>query len=180
MVRLIDPVIAVLEGVTRLFGRMVSWLVLYMVVATFANVVLRYMYGFSSVRMVETVSYAFAVVMATSVGYTFLYNEHVRIDILYRRFSVRGRAAIDLLGSFLLLGPLLWIVWTRGVPFVERAWRLREGSADLAGWPYLYVLKTVILVFVVVLGIQGLAFVLRALRTILTGAEDGARAGAQA
>lgn len=180
MVRLIDPVIAVLEAVTRFFGRIVSWLVLYMVVATFANVVLRYMYGVSSVRMVETVSYAFAIVMATTVGYTFLHNEHVRIDIVYRRFTARGRAVIDILGSFLLLGPLLWIVWTRGMPFVERAWRLREGSADLAGWPYLYILKTVILVFVVVLAIQGLAFVLRALRTLITGVEDGARAGAPA
>jgi TRAP-type mannitol/chloroaromatic compound transport system permease small subunit len=180
MVRLIDPVIAVLEAVTRFFGRIVSWLVLYMVVATFANVVLRYMYGFSSVRMVETVSYSFAIVMATTVGYTFLHNEHVRIDILYRRFSARGRAVIDILGSVFLLGPLLWIVWTRGTPFVERAWRLREGSSDLAGWPYLYVLKTVILVFVVVLAIQGLAFVLRALRTVITGAEEPARADVQA
>jgi TRAP-type mannitol/chloroaromatic compound transport system permease small subunit len=172
MVRLIDPVIAVLEGVTRFFGRMVSWLVLYMVVVTFANVVLRYMYGISNVRMVETVSYAFAIVLATTAGYTFLYNEHVRIDIVYRRFSARGRALIDLAGTALFLLPLLWIVWTRGIPFVQRAWRLREGSSDMAGLPYLYILKTVILVFVVVLGIQTLAFVLRALRTVITGVES--------
>jgi TRAP-type mannitol/chloroaromatic compound transport system permease small subunit len=172
MVRLIDPLIAVLEAITRFIGRSVSWLVLYMVVMTFANVVLRYMYGYSSVRLTESVSYAFAIVFAMTVGYTFLHNEHVRIDILYRRFTARGRAVIDLLGSFLLLGPLLWIVWTTGVPFVQRAWRLREGSTDLAGLPYLYILKTVILVFVVVLAIQSLAFVLRALRTVLTGTEE--------
>ena len=172
MIRLIDPVIALLEAVTRLIGRVVSWLVLYMVVMTFANVVLRYMYGISNAKLVESVLYAFAVVFAATAGYALLHNDHVRIDILYGRFTARRRAVIDLLGSAFLLCPLLWIVWTTGVPFVERAWRQREGSPDLAGIPYLYLLKTVILVFVVVLAIQGLAFVLRALRTVLTGTGD--------
>jgi TRAP-type mannitol/chloroaromatic compound transport system permease small subunit len=180
MIRLIDPVIALLEAITRVFGRVVSWLVLYMVVVTFANVVLRYMYGISDAKLVESVLYAFAVVFAATAGYALLHNEHVRIDVFYGRLSARGRALVDLFGTLFLLCPLLWIVWTTGVPFVERAWRQREGSADLAGIPYLYILKTVILVFVVTLGIQALAFALRALRTVLGGAREAPQADRRA
>jgi TRAP-type mannitol/chloroaromatic compound transport system permease small subunit len=169
-VRLLDLVIAMLETVTRLFGRAVAWLVLYMVVVTFTNVVLRYMYGFSSVALTESVLYAFAIVMACTAGWTLERNEHVRIDIFYGRWPPRRKAMIDLGGTIALLAPVLYVIWTSSFPYVQRSWRLKETSAEVAGLPYLYMLKSVLLVFVVVLGVQAVAFGLRALRVILAGA----------
>lgn len=168
--RLLDLLITVLETVTRLIGRSVAWLVLYMVLVTFANVVLRYMYGYSNVALIETVLYAFAIVMACTVGWTLERNEHVRIDIVYGALSARAKAMIDLAGTIALLAPVLYVVWTSSFPYVQRSWRLKETSAEVAGLPYLYMLKSVLLVFVVVLGVQAVAFALRALRVILTGA----------
>lgn len=168
--RLLDLMIAMLESVTRLIGRAVAWLVLYMVVVTFANVVLRYMYGYSNVALIETVVYAFAIVMACTVGWTLERNEHVRIDIVYGGLPVRAKAMVDLAGSVALLAPVLYVIWTSSFPYVQRSWRLKETSAEVAGLPYLYLLKSVLLVFVVVLGVQAVAFALRALRVILTGA----------
>jgi TRAP-type mannitol/chloroaromatic compound transport system permease small subunit len=77
---------------------------------------------------------------------------------------------VDLAGSVALLAPVLYVIWTSSFPYVQRSWRLKETSAEVAGLPYLYLLKSVLLVFVVVLGVQALAFALRALRVILTGA----------
>lgn len=167
--RLIDLAIAAIEAVTRLVGRVLSWLVLYMVLATFANVILRYAYGITIVPLIESVVYAFAIVMAACAGYALLHDEHVRIDILYAAWPARRQALLNLAGCAFLLGPMLWIVWTTAMPYVQRSWRLREGSSEVAGLPYVYLLKTFILVFVVVLAVQGTAFALRALRTLVTG-----------
>ncbi|MFN3292253.1 MAG: TRAP transporter small permease subunit [Gemmobacter sp.] len=170
--RLLDLTIAVLDGITALIGRMVSWLVLYMVLMTFVNVVLRYMYGIANIAMIETVLYAFAIVMAATGGWTLMRNEHVRIDILYGKKPPRTRAAIDLGGSLLLLAPVLWVIWNASYPYVQRSWRLKETSSDVAGLPYVYLLKSFLLVFVAVLAVQGVAFALRNLRILLTGRED--------
>ncbi len=161
--------ITLLDGLTAVVGRMVSWLVLYMVVVTFANVVLRYMYGISNIAMIETVLYAFAVVMAATPGWTLQRNEHVRIDIFYGTQPPRTKAAIDLAGSLLLLFPVLWVIWSSAVPYVQRSWRLQETSSDVSGLPYVFALKGLILVFVMVLAVQGLAFALRNLRVLITG-----------
>jgi TRAP-type mannitol/chloroaromatic compound transport system permease small subunit len=170
--RLLDLTIAVLDGLTALVGRMVSWLVLYMVVVTFANVVLRYMYGISNIALIETVLYAFALVMGATAGWTLQRDEHVRIDIIYGTKPPRTKAAIDLAGTVLLLFPVLWVIGTSALPYVMRSWRLKETSSDVAGLPYVYALKGVILVFVAVLAVQGLAFALRNLRVLISGQEN--------
>ncbi|MDA0962173.1 MAG: TRAP transporter small permease subunit [Proteobacteria bacterium] len=172
--RLLDLSIAILDGITQLFGRAVSWLVLYMVLMTFANVVMRYMYGYSNIALIETVLYAFAIVLSSTAGWTLQRNEHVRIDIFYSRRSPRMQALTDLLGTLLLLAPVLWVVWTTGVPYVQRSWRLGETSAEVAGLPYIYLLKTFILVFAVTLGIQALSFALRNIRTLILGHDPDA------
>ncbi|MFY9211262.1 MAG: TRAP transporter small permease subunit [Aestuariivita sp.] len=165
MILLID----ILDGLTEYFGRLISWLVLFMVLMTFANVVLRYVYGISNVAMSETTLYAFAITLSASAGWTLLRNEHVRVDIFYGAMSQRARALIDLLGTVFFLAPVLYIIVTRAFPYVERSWKIREASAEVAGLPYIYILKTFLLVFAAVLAIQGLSFLLRNLYTLILG-----------
>jgi TRAP-type mannitol/chloroaromatic compound transport system permease small subunit len=172
--RVLDLSIALLDGVTSLFGRIVSWLVLYMVLMTFINVVLRYVYGYSNVAMIETVLYAFAIVLASTPGWTLRHDEHVRIDVFYGRFTPRGRALVNVLGTLFLLAPVLWVLGTRSVPYVERSWKLKETSSEVAGLDYLYLLKSFLLVFVAVMAIQGLSFLLRNLRTLILGHDPDA------
>lgn len=167
--RALDLLIAALEAVPAAVGRVVSWLVLAMVALTFVNVVLRYLYGLSFVTLYEAVLYGFAIVLTATAGWTLQRDEHVRVDIIYAALPPRGRAAVNLAGAAVFLFPFLWFLWSAGLPYVARSWAIREGSTEISGIPYLYVLKGFILVFVVVLALQGAAFVLRALRTLMTG-----------
>jgi TRAP-type mannitol/chloroaromatic compound transport system permease small subunit len=114
--RIIAGAVFLLDALTEYFGRIVSWLVLYMVLVTFANVVLRYVYGLSNVALVETTLYAFAIVLAASPGWTMQRDEHVRVDIFYNMFSSRKRAVVDLLGAAVLLAPVLWVIAERSRP----------------------------------------------------------------
>lgn len=153
--------IRVLDAATVVFGKVFAWLTLFMVVMTFVNVLLRYLYGVSIVVFYESVLYAFAMVLTAAAGWAFLTDDHVRIDIIYRSLSHRGRALVDLFGCVFLLGPVLWLIWSRGLPYVERSWRLGEGSHELSGIQGIYILKTFILVFVAVLAVQAVSLVLK-------------------
>jgi TRAP-type mannitol/chloroaromatic compound transport system permease small subunit len=62
------------------------------------------------------------------------------------------------------------VVGSFGYTFIARSWRLFEGSANIGGMPGLFVLKSFILVFCVLVGLQGLAMALRSI-LVLNGRE---------
>jgi len=101
------------------------------------------------------------VVFMLGAAYTLRHDEHVRVDVLYRRMSDRSRAIVDLAGTVLFLLPLCGYLLYETVPYVESSWRVAERSREAGGLPALYLLKAVIPLMAVLLAIQGLATVLR-------------------
>ena len=86
---------------------------LAMVVVVFGDVVLRYVIGRTSVFTQEAEWYLFGIVYLMAAGYTMLWNEHVRVDILYSRWSPRRKATVDLILLVVMFFPsCLMIVYT--------------------------------------------------------------------
>ena len=142
-----------------------------MVLTTFTVVVLRYVYSIGWVWMQESYVWLHGVVFMVGAGYTLLHNGHVRVDIFYRPKDYRYKAVIDILGSFLLLLPLVALVFMVSVGYVADSWLRLEESREAGGLPGLFLLKSVVLVFCVLLGLQGLALAGRSLLA-LVGFED--------
>ena len=82
----------------------------------------------------------------------------MRVDIFYQPWSIRGKAIADLIGVVVFLLPFVIVVGTYGWPFVARSWRLSGRLGQFGGMPGLFVLKSFILVFCVLVGLQGLAW----------------------
>ena len=104
-------------------------------------------------------------------GYTLMRDGHVRVDIFYRDAPTRRRALVDMFGAVVFVAPFLVVLTVWSLPYVERSWALREGSANVGGLPGLYVLKSFVMVFVVVIGLQALAMFLRGV-LVLAGREE--------
>ncbi|OZG75081.1 C4-dicarboxylate ABC transporter permease [Hahella sp. CCB-MM4] len=156
-----------IDAFTEHTGRFISWLNIGMVVGTVLVVVLRYVFNNSSIALQEGVIYLHGAVFLLGSAYTLKHNEHVRVDILYQRFSPRGRAVVNLLGTLLLLLPSLIYICIESWPYILQSWKFKEVSQEAAGLPYVYLLKTLILGMVVVLGLQGIAEAMRSLVTII-------------
>ncbi len=138
-------------------GRAVAWLMFLMVVIVFGDVVLRYAFNRSYVWTQELEWHMFGVVYLLAAGYTMLYDEHVRVDILYSRFSPRKKAWFDFVLLFVFFLPsclaILYTTW----PFVKASFAVNEGSPDPGGIPARWVLKSVILVGFGLLILQGIS-----------------------
>lgn len=158
--------VAALERVNERIGRAIAWLTVFMVAVTFLIVILRYGFGLSWVWMQESVLWAHSIVFLGAAGYGLLRESHVRVDILYRGFGPRAKAWTDLLGTLILLFPFCAVLIYQAWPYVADSWAIREGSLDAGGIPAAFVLKTFILVFPVVLALQGLAVAGRSLLVI--------------
>ncbi|WP_303908769.1 TRAP transporter small permease subunit [Thiohalomonas denitrificans] len=169
----IQRLIGYLDAVNEATGRAVAWLTLGMVVVTFAVVVLRYVFNIGWIAMQESITYMHAAVFMLGAAYTLKHDGHVRVDIVYRRLSGRGRAWVDLLGTLLLLLPMSGFIAWASWDYVVSAWALREGSGETGGLPWVYLLKSTIPAMAVLMIFQGVALALRSL-LIITGHPEAA------
>ena len=166
---------AVYELIGRLngwIGRGVAWLTLLMVGLTALVVGLRYGLGQGSVALQESVTYLHCMVFMLGAAMTLERGGHVRVDIFYRDWSVPRRALVDLLGSLLLLIPLMIFTLYSCWGYVADAWAVRESSIEPGGLHGIYLLKTLIPVMAVMLLLQGVADALRN-ALVLAGLEHG-------
>lgn len=152
-------------------GRAFSWLALAAVLVCFTVVIQRYVFSTTQLWMQDLYVWLNGAMFMAVAGYTLLIDGHVRVDILYRPASRRRKAVMDLIGVLLFLLPFCAVVWLWGFEYVQRAWMLREGSENPGGMPGLYILKVFILVFVALVGLQGVAMALRSV-LVLKGRED--------
>jgi len=143
-------------------GRAVMWLCLFMVLTQFAVVLMRYALGIGRIWLSESILYAHAALFLLAAAWTLQQDGHVRVDILYSRVLRRSRAIIDLLGALFLLLPFMLVIVCFALPYVARSWSILERSRETSGLPFVYLLKTLIPLFAVLMGLQGISQALRA------------------
>lgn len=172
--------IAICTAADRLnegIGRMASWLILGLVVLQFGVVLMRYVLGIASVYADESLVYVHSSLFLLLAGYTLLHDAHVRIDIFYQRFGDRLRALVNLAGCLLFLLPSVALIGWEAFPYVARSWATLEGSSTLGGLPIVFLLKSMILVFCFLVGVQGVSLALASLVALVRPASGPARGG---
>jgi len=171
-----EDAMAVSEGLLRFAGRIdrlnagigrgVAWLALAIVVGQFTLVLARYVFGFGSIPLSEAVIYAHAALFLLAAAWTLKADGHVRVDIFYGEASARARAVVDILGALLLLLPFMAVVLVFAAPYAERSWAILERSQEVGGLPLVFVLKTLIPLFAVLMALQGVAQAIRAVQAL--------------
>ena len=147
-------------------GYLCAFFVFSMVIVVFTVVVLRYGFNIGFIWMQEVYVWLHSFVFMLGAGFTYLANEHVRIDVFYREASKKYKATVDLFGNIFLLLPFLYIIWNYSYPFVYRSFLMGEVSREAGGMPALYILKSAILWFCLVLFLQLVSNVIKSILTL--------------
>jgi TRAP-type mannitol/chloroaromatic compound transport system permease small subunit len=151
-----------IDRLTRVVGRAVAWLALAVVLLQFTLVVARYVFGFGSIWLTETVIYAHATLFMLAAAWTLQVGGHVRVDVFYAEAAPRTRALIDFFGAILLLLPFTFVLLWLSTPFALRSWAVLERSQESSGLPLVFLLKSVIPLFATLMALQGIAQAIRA------------------
>ncbi|MCG8056300.1 MAG: TRAP transporter small permease subunit [Candidatus Thiodiazotropha taylori] len=162
------------DQINERLGQAISWLSLLMVLVTVAVVVLRYVFQLGWIWLQESVTFMHAALFLVGAAYTLKHEGHVRVDILYRKFSERGRAWVDLLGTLTLLLPVCLFIFFVSWDYVAKSWALFEGSREVGGLEGVFLLKSLILVMAVLLVLQGISLAIRSLSQLLNQGEVSA------
>jgi TRAP-type mannitol/chloroaromatic compound transport system permease small subunit len=144
-------------------GRTASWCAVAIVLIGFVVVLLRYVLGLGSIWLQESILYFHAALFLLAAAWTLREGAHVRIDVFYADASPRVKAWVDLLGTLFLLLPFAFAILWFSLPYVTRSWEILERSREASGLPLVFLLKTLIPVFAVLLALQGLSQIVKAL-----------------
>ena len=167
MLSLTNHLINLIEGMTDLLGRAVSWLTVVMVVTVLIVVVTRYFLQIGSIALQESVTYLHATVFLSGIAYTLKQGGHVRVDIFYRQFSSRQKALVDFCGGLFFLIPVSVLIFYSSWDYVIASWAIGETSAENNGLPLIYLLKTLMILMPATLLLQGIAEILKSLLVLI-------------
>ncbi len=119
-------------------GKHVIWLILASTVISAVNAAVRKAFNVSSNAYLEVQWYLFAASFLLASAYTLLNGEHVKIDVIYSRWSKRVQIWIDVLGFTFFLLPFCAAVLWFSIPFFLQGYRSNELSPSAGGlilWP---------------------------------------------
>jgi TRAP-type mannitol/chloroaromatic compound transport system permease small subunit len=156
-----------IDKINRWIGKMVSIFVLLIMSITLLEVVLRYGFNRPTMWVHETSQQIFAIAFLLGSAYTLQEGGHVRVDILYRRLSTRGRAILEIVTSilyFLFNGVLLW---KGGEMAYESVMMLEKTQTP---WePYVFHVILAIPIAAALMLLQGIVDFIRNLKTVANG-----------
>ena len=163
-----------IDRLTAAVGRTAAWCTLFVVLVQFAVVLLRYLFGLGSIWLSESISYAHAALFMLAAAWTLRQNGHVRVDVFYADAPPRRKAAVDLVGAIPFLIPFATALAWLSLPYVARSWTILERSREASGLPAVFLLKTLIPLFALLMALQGVAQAIRAAAVLQTRATPGA------
>ena len=168
-----------LERFSELTGSVMAWLTVLMVLGTFVIVVLRYVFDLGWIAMQESIVWMHAAVFMLGASYTLKRDEHVRVDIFYRRTTAQRRAWINIAGTVVFLLPLAGFIAASSWDYAHTSWAIAEASREAGGLPYPFVpiLKSLIPATAALLMLQGIAGVIGAVLVLTRAVEPDAEPG---
>ena len=170
LLRILKTALSAVEKFTEVTGRFISWATVTMVILVVLVVITRYFLGLGSIALQESVTYLHCLVFMMGFAFTLKHDGHVRVDIFYRGFSPRFKAIVNLIGGLLFLIPFCLLIFFTSWDYVLASWVIRETSAENNGLPFIYLLKTLMLLMPVTLLLQGIAEIIRS-GLVLSGAD---------
>ncbi|WP_029006741.1 TRAP transporter small permease subunit [Azospirillum halopraeferens] len=127
-----------IDALNNSVGKLAYWLILVAVLVSAGNATIRFTLDTSSNAWLELQWYLYSAVFLLCAGYTLLRNEHIRIDIVVSRFSIRTQAWIDVFGTIFFFFPAVILILVLSWPMFISSYNIGEMSSNAGGllrWP---------------------------------------------
>ena len=115
---------------------------------------MRYLFSYGLSALQELEWHLFDAVFLLGIAYAMRRGAHVRVDLLYDRFSPQLRRWIDIVSMLFFILPFSLMIIYVGYGFVEVSYLQNEASSDPGGLGYRWIVKSLILIAFALLALQ--------------------------
>ena len=136
-----------IEKMINSFGKFISLMIPVMTILMIVIIVARYFFGIGLTGLQELVMYIHALIFLGCAGYVHYKDEHVRVDIFYRGSSDLYKKNINYFLSLIFLIPVCFVIGYYSIELIGMSWRIKEVSTEAGGLNYVYLQKTLIILF---------------------------------
>ena len=134
------------KGINSL-GKFISLMIPVMTILMIVIIVARYFFGIGLTGLQEFVMYLHAFIFLGCAGYVHYKDDHVRVDIFYRDSSNSYKDNVNFILSLFFLLPVCFVIGFYSLELIEMSWKIREVSTEAGGLGYVYIQKTLIILF---------------------------------
>ena len=127
-----------------------------MFLSVIINILLRYIFNINFIFLQELVMYMHAFIFLFGISICLKDNSHVRIDIFYNNLDVKTQSLIDKIGFIFLIIPFCIFVMYESTSMITRSWVMLESSSEPGGLPVVYILKSSIYIFSLLILLQAI------------------------
>ena len=136
-----------MEKTINSLGKFISLMIPTMTLLMIVIIVARYFFGIGLTGLQELVMYIHALVFLGCAGYVHYKDEHVRVDIFYRESSSKYKKNVNFVFSLFFLLPVCFVIGYFSIELINMAWKIKEVSTEAGGLAYVYIQKTLIILF---------------------------------
>jgi TRAP-type mannitol/chloroaromatic compound transport system permease small subunit len=162
-----DKLLNWIDSANQRVGNVTKWFILVLTVVMVYDVIMRYLFNAPTVWGFDVSYMLGGTFFILGMGYTLLKDKHVRVDVFSAKFSRRTKAYIEVILGILLFFPAFGLLFYQLIPYVVRSWMDQEKSLESFWRPPIYPFKTMLLIGVALLLLQGFALFIRNVRIIL-------------
>lgn len=165
--KFINGYIKSIDNLSESLGKIISWATILLVIVVCIDVFTRYFMQTSSAAVQELEWHLFSLIFLMGASYTLKNEGHVRVDVIYGKFSEKKKAWINFIGTIIFLIPFCLLIIYSSKNFVLNSFAIGETSPDSGGLPARYILKAVLPVSFLFILLQGISLMLKSLLTLL-------------
>jgi TRAP-type mannitol/chloroaromatic compound transport system permease small subunit len=126
-------------------SQLLSYCVLLMVALSFFSIAVHFIFNTIFIPIQELIVYLHSTVFMLGIVYAFHHDKHVRIDIFYQNYSPKKQKLINRLGLIFLFIPFFTFMIYSSFDYVMASWSKLEGSPESGGLPFVFGLKSLLL-----------------------------------
>ena len=161
MLKIIVNVSQFLEKIVTFFGKMGSWLAIPLIFIIIFDIVTRRFFILGSTKLQEMEWHLHTALFLLVLGYAYLKDSHVRIEIVREKYSMLIKSIFETLGILVFLIPYTILVIFYGIDFVIRSFNLNEVSSALTGLSHRWIIKFFIPFGMFLLLLAGLSILIK-------------------
>ena len=150
-------------------GKAFSWCIVILMVGTCYEVIMAYAFNSPTLWNFDFSLQMYGAIFMMAGAYTLSTEAHVRGDVIYRLFPTRVQGWIDLILYFIFFFPGILALAFYGYEYAALAWKIKETSWNSPAQIQIYMAKSLIPLSGILLTIQGVSEVCRAIICIKTG-----------
>ena len=150
-----------IDKFSKWIGNIVCWILMPLIFAMTYEVLARKLFLAPTIWAYDISRFLYGALFMLGAGYALSRGVHIRADFLYRNFKTKNQGLIDFWLYLLFYFPGLIVFLYMTIGFVGESIQRGEKGMDTTWMPYMWPIKTCLLVGIIFLLVQGFSELLK-------------------